>query len=351
MIPGTGSLDLPRKPEEIRRAWAAYQASACQVKTDGARLEVTFPGLDMGIFSGDLRFTVYRGTNLLRQEAIAKTEEKSVAYKYDGRAEGLRHRTTTRASSGATRRAPGRSTISAATSTRTRSRSRRATALAIVESRRRLAGLLPAFAQILLRARDRDQSRLRLLSQDERQTRSRWASARPTTKSPTSPTASPTKSGTSARHEARHDINNFALYNAPPGHLAAHARLLLPERRQTAARPTSAVLAFTHDDVYKPMPGYKVMVSHFHMHFNEQLTDAGTHRPAAHLGATSFAAWASTSPTWPISTPTRTPRIPAPSASRSRRSISTAAAASPTGNFLLIPGEEPDDTWAATTSR
>ena len=37
-----------------------------------------------------------------------------------------------------------------------------------------------------------------------------------------------------------------------------------------------AVMAFTHDDVYKPMPGYKVLVSHFHFHFNEQLTDAGT---------------------------------------------------------------------------
>ena len=38
------------------------------------------------------------------------------------------------------------------------------------------------------------------------------------------------------------------------------------------------VMAFTHDDVYKPLPGYKVMVSHFHFHFNEQLTDAGTTR-------------------------------------------------------------------------
>ena len=26
-------LDLPRKPEEIRRAWATYHASGCQVKT------------------------------------------------------------------------------------------------------------------------------------------------------------------------------------------------------------------------------------------------------------------------------------------------------------------------------
>ena len=63
--PGT-NMDLPRRPEEIRRAWATYQASACSVKTDGARLEVTFPGVSLGIFSGDLRFTVYRGTNLLR---------------------------------------------------------------------------------------------------------------------------------------------------------------------------------------------------------------------------------------------------------------------------------------------
>ncbi len=37
-----------------------------------------------------------------------------------------------------------------------------------------------------------------------------------------------------------------------------------------------SVMAFTHDDVYKPLPGYKVMVSHFHFHLNEQLTDAGT---------------------------------------------------------------------------
>ena len=42
-------------------------------------------------------------------------------------------------------------------------------------------------------------------------------------------------------------------------------------------------MAFTHDDVYKPLPGYKVLVSHFHFHFNEQLTDAGTHGSAAHM--------------------------------------------------------------------
>src|SRR5205807_9071964 len=80
--PGT-NLGLPRQPGEIRRAKAVFHTTSCAVKTDGARLEVTFPGLAMGIFAGQLRFTVYRGSNLLRQEAVAKTEKPMVAYKYD----------------------------------------------------------------------------------------------------------------------------------------------------------------------------------------------------------------------------------------------------------------------------
>src|SRR5450755_1158181 len=90
-IPGQPKTneDMPRKPEEIRRATATYNASSCSVKTDGARLEATFPGLSLGIFAGQLRFTVYRGSNLLRQEAIAKTNEQSVAYKYNAGLKGF----------------------------------------------------------------------------------------------------------------------------------------------------------------------------------------------------------------------------------------------------------------------
>ena len=57
--------------------------------SDGARLEVNFPGLSMGIFSGSLQFTVYRGTNLIRMDAIAKTDEPFVAYKYDAGLKGF----------------------------------------------------------------------------------------------------------------------------------------------------------------------------------------------------------------------------------------------------------------------
>ncbi len=56
----------------------------------------------MGVFSGGLRFTVYRGTNLLRLEAVARTDEPSVAYIYRGRAERLLARARSRRSSGMT---------------------------------------------------------------------------------------------------------------------------------------------------------------------------------------------------------------------------------------------------------
>jgi hypothetical protein len=82
--------DAPlNNPEEVRRSKAAFHSDGFEVTTDGARLEVTFSGLVMGTFSGRLRFTVYRGTNLLRQEAIAVTHEPSVAYIYQGGLKGF----------------------------------------------------------------------------------------------------------------------------------------------------------------------------------------------------------------------------------------------------------------------
>jgi hypothetical protein len=75
--------------------------------------------------------------------------------------------------------------------------------------------------------------------------------------------------------EARSELNNFALYNAPPGtmqRMPVYFYLSPEDSRATQ----QAVMAFTHDDVYKPMPGMKVLVSHFHFHLNEQLTDAGS---------------------------------------------------------------------------
>ena len=90
--PQHGVLDqpgLPRSPDEIKRATAIYHVDRCDVTTNGARIEVSFPGVTLGVFSGRLQFTVYRGTNLIRQEIIATTNEPSVAYKYDAGLKGL----------------------------------------------------------------------------------------------------------------------------------------------------------------------------------------------------------------------------------------------------------------------
>jgi hypothetical protein len=88
-IPGTDQPGLPRKESEVHRATAAYHATGCEAEMDGGRLEVRFPGVEMGIFNGRLQYTIYKGSDLMRMEVIAKTEEKSVAYKYDAGLAGL----------------------------------------------------------------------------------------------------------------------------------------------------------------------------------------------------------------------------------------------------------------------
>jgi hypothetical protein len=80
---------LPRSPDAVRRADAIYDAEGCMVTTDGARLEITFPGVRLGSFSGEFVLTVYEGTNLIRVETVASTDLPSVAYKYDVGLTGL----------------------------------------------------------------------------------------------------------------------------------------------------------------------------------------------------------------------------------------------------------------------
>jgi hypothetical protein len=70
-------------------------------------------------------------------------------------------------------------------------------------------------------------------------------------------------------------LANFALYNAPPGTWQRMAvyYYLSPE---LVPATHAAALAYTHEDRFKPLPGYQVTVSHFHTHFHEQLLDAGS---------------------------------------------------------------------------
>lgn len=340
IIPGTGSLELPRKPEEIRHAWATYRATSCAVKTDGARLEVTYNGLQMGIFSGDLRFTIYRGTNLLRQEAIAKTAEKSVAYKYLAGLKGF-------AITGQTRvvwRDPARAwqeygfggdvnKDSVALKARNR--------VAVAENAAGSIAVFPPSHKFFF-AREIETNLGFVYYRKTAAGEFAFGAKQADREEPYKPYGVSDEEWDKRAHEARHDIANFALYNAPPGTLQrmpVYYYLDAADGHQTA----DAVLAFTHDDVYKPMPGFKVMVSHFHMHFNEMLTDAGTidvHPPwvdvfrALGVNIVNLADFHSDSH----------PKDPGPVRFAEQKVYFEGVRRFSDRNFLLIPGEEPDNT-------
>ncbi len=165
-VPGARgtNLDLPRTAEEIRRATATYHAEGCRVKTDGARLEITFPGLSLGIFAGELRFTVYRGTNLLRQEAIAKTDEPSVAYKYNAGLKGFSIKTAPRVVWQDVARTWQQYEFGGDVEPRPGGTAR-AQPPGDRGNHGRLRGHLSAFPQVLFRARNRDEPRIRVVSQ------------------------------------------------------------------------------------------------------------------------------------------------------------------------------------------
>ncbi len=84
-----GQPGLPRKPEEISRATASYDVKACEVTSKGSRVVVSFPGVNLGVFAGRLEYTIYKGSNLIAQTVVAKTEQPSVAYKYEAGLKGL----------------------------------------------------------------------------------------------------------------------------------------------------------------------------------------------------------------------------------------------------------------------
>jgi hypothetical protein len=84
------------------------------------------------------------------------------------------------------------------------------------------------------------------------------------------------------RHGDNHEGYNpvwvervFALYNAPPGtwqRMPVYFYLSPAD----AASARDAALAYTRGDRYKPLPGYKTMVTHFHTAFTEELTQSGS---------------------------------------------------------------------------
>ncbi len=73
----------PLNPAGIRQFMQEFHPSTATARTVGNRVEVTFDGLKLGIFSGSLRYSFYPGTPLIQQAAMLSTDEPDTAYNYD----------------------------------------------------------------------------------------------------------------------------------------------------------------------------------------------------------------------------------------------------------------------------
>jgi hypothetical protein len=274
VIPGShDSTDLPRSADEIRRASVSYESQSCRVTSNGARVSVIFDGLTLGLFSGDVAFTAYKGSNLLRQEAIAKTDEPSVAYIYEAGLKGFAIDDGTKLVWLDTARqwqhyAFGGPPNDEPINLRARNR------LEILDTGNGSLAIFPPphkffFARenevnlgyVYYRKDDSKSFSLGVMQPERGEGYSPWGV---------------TDAIWRRRTEAsKEEWENFALYNAPPGTLQRMAVYYYLSAQNDRATQ-KAVLAYTHDDVFKPVPGFKVLTGHFHMDYNEMLRDRNT---------------------------------------------------------------------------
>jgi hypothetical protein len=73
----------PSHPEGTRHWQGNFALRGVEVRTVGDRLEVALERFEMGPFEGELVYTIFPGSRLLRQEARLVTWEADTAYYYD----------------------------------------------------------------------------------------------------------------------------------------------------------------------------------------------------------------------------------------------------------------------------
>jgi len=253
--PAARTLGPPRTAAEIRRATATFNSSSCSVRTDGSSLEATFPGLSMGMFSGDLRFTVYRGTNLVRMDAVASTQEEWVAYKYDAGLSGFSTSVTPRVTWRDTGGHDQQYAFGGVANE---------TVVPIKASNRVLVaegkgGSIAAFPMphTFFFTREVDTNLGYVWYRLDEGKRFAFG----------------------VRQADREDVaqyaENFALFNAPPG-TKQRMGVYFYVSPDSAQSTRQSVLAFTHDDTFKPVAGYKTMVNHFHLRFTDRVKASGS---------------------------------------------------------------------------
>jgi hypothetical protein len=246
---------LPRKPEEVKRATATYKAQGCEVKTNGARLEISFPGVELGIFAGRLQYDVFKGSNLIRQVVIAKTDVQSVAFKYDGGLKGLPIQTASRvvwrdlAGRWQDQRFGGPVNKDPAT---------------VWSSNRLIAadltgGSIAAFPppHSFYGARESNQVLGDNYYRKDSDTSFAFGIRQ------------------AEKEEDPEFLHNFALTSARPG-TWQQMPVFLYISPEPAAAAVDAALTYTRGDHFKPLAGYQVMGSHYHVGMVPRLKESGS---------------------------------------------------------------------------
>ena len=246
---------LPRRPAEITRATASYKATGCTVVTNGARLEITFPGVELGVFAGKLEYDLFRGSNLIHQIVLAKTAQTSVAFKYDGGLTGLpitpESRVVWRDLSNRRQDyefgSPVGGSVTVWNSNRTIAAELKGGSIAVFPT-----------PHSFYWARESSQNLGYAWYRKD--------------------TATTFSLGVrqAENEEDAEFFHNFTLYSARPGTEQRMPVFLYvnPEASGTAA--LDAALTFTHGDRFKALPGFQVMGSHYHVGFVERLEHSGS---------------------------------------------------------------------------
>jgi len=73
----------PAHPDGTKHAAGKLNLQSARVRTVADRVELSFDGLHMGDFTGAVAYTVFPGSRLLLQEAVARTYVPNTAYYYD----------------------------------------------------------------------------------------------------------------------------------------------------------------------------------------------------------------------------------------------------------------------------
>ena len=252
---------LPRSPDEVKRAAAVYHVQSCGVRTNGARLEIWFPGVQLGVFAGRLQYTVYKGTNLIRQEVIASTQEPSVAYKYDAGIRGVAIQPASRVAwRDVTNRwqeyrfggAPNEGPVTVTSSNR------------IVASEA-AGGAIAAFPppHNFFWARETSFN----LGYNWYRKDNAAAFSFGVREAEEEGGGGPAQGGEDRRQ-------NFALRSARPG-TEQRMPVYLYASLDSAQSAVESAFAFTRGDHFKPLSGYQVMATHFHMGLAAKAQRAG----------------------------------------------------------------------------